>query len=63
MNYESQYIKNMTVALSINEVRTDMRSNTKCVAIYLDNKRIVSIGVNKSKTHPLLLKYNYHTNM
>ena len=61
MNYENLYIKHMTIAQSINEVRTDMRNNTKCVSIYLDNKRITSIGVNKSKTHPLLLKYNYHT--
>ena len=61
MNYENLYMKHITIAQSINEVRTDMRSNTKCVSIYLDNKRITSIGVNKSKTHPLLLKYNYHT--
>lgn len=60
MNYENLYIKNAHIAISINEARTDMRSTNKCVAIYLNDKIPVSIGINKSKTHPLLLKFNYH---
>ena len=61
MNYRNLYIKNMDIAKSINALRTDMRSYSKVIALYLYNKRIVSIGANKSKTHPLLLKLNYHT--
>ena len=59
MNYESCYVKNMLLAQSINEVREDMKPWQKCVAIYLNKKSIVSIGVNKSKTHPLLLTLGY----
>ena len=52
-----------TIAQGINEVRDDpnILSNKKYVALYIYNNKIVSIGVNKSKTHPLLLKYNYDT--
>ena len=51
--------KNLLIAKSINEVRGDVKSTKRCVAIYLYNKKIVTIGINKSKTHPLLLKFDY----
>ncbi len=51
----------MDVAKSINDTRDDMRSSTKCVALYLDGRKIVSVGINKTKTHPLLLKFQYNT--
>lgn len=59
MDYEKIYEKNIIIARAINETRENKRSGSKCVAIYLYNKRIVSIGTNKDKTHPLVLKYNY----
>ena len=59
MNFEHCYIKNMLLAQSINELRTEMRSNQKCVAIYLNKRIPICIGVNKCKTHPILLKFKY----
>ena len=59
MNYQNLFLKNMNIALAINEGRNDMRSYTKCVAIFLYKKRIISIGINKNKTHPILLKFSY----
>lgn len=59
LDYESLFIKNIKIAMAINEGRTDMRSTTKCVAIYMYKKKIVEIGMNKSKTHPMLLKFKY----
>ena len=53
--------RNLLIAKSINEVRGDVKSTKRCVAIFLYNKKIVTIGINKAKTHPLLLKFDYMT--
>lgn len=54
--------RNLIVAQSINEVRGDVKSTKRCIAIYLYNKKIVSIGINKAKSHPLLVKFEYDKN-
>lgn len=59
MIYKNVFLRYMEIARTINESRIDLRSCTKCVAIYTNKKRIISIGINKSKTHPILLKFKY----
>lgn len=59
VDYESIFLRHMKVAIAINESREHMRSTTKCVAIYTYNKKLVEIGINKSKTHPMLIKFQY----
>ena len=57
MDYNKLFDKNLIIAKTINEAREERKSGTKCVAIYLYNKKIVSIGINKNKTHPIIYKY------
>lgn len=59
MIYENYFIKHIEIAKAINETRIEMRSCSKCVAIYTNKKKIISIGINKCKTHPILLKFKY----
>lgn len=59
MIYENIFLKYMEIAKAINEGRIEMRSCSKCVAIYTHKKKIISIGINKCKTHPILLKFKY----
>ncbi len=54
------YLKHMELARNINKDRNEINpANQRCVALILYRKRIVSIGLNSSKTHPLIKKLGY----
>ncbi len=52
---EENYFKNKIIAYSINKDRI-MPSSLKCIAIFMDRNRVVTIGMNRKKTHPLIKK-------
>lgn len=54
------YERHRVIVEGINESRINEVPESKMfVALYLYKNRIVSIGMNKSKSHPLLLKFQY----
>ncbi len=59
MNYKENYYNNLAAAISINGNRSDIFCRQKFVAIYMLRNKIVTIGINKCKTHPLLYRYGY----
>ena len=60
-NLIDAYHNYRTIVEGINEGRTNIKDKKQCVALYVSGNRVVSIGLNKSKTHPLLLKFKYDT--
>jgi len=54
------YLHYRTIAETMNRARNDINpSNLRCVCVLLNRQRLVSIGVNKRKTHPLVKKLGY----
>ena len=58
-NLINQYNDYRTIVEGVNNGRIKMSNGKQYVALYISGNRIVSIGINKSKTHPLLLKFKY----
>lgn len=44
------------------EIESEINRRTRHFAFILKKNKIISIGRNKLKTHPNLIKYNYHKN-
>lgn len=54
------YLRHTDLARNINQDRPEINpSNLRCVCFMLYRQRIISIGLNSSKTHPMIKKLGY----
>lgn len=54
------YLHYQHIAKAINETRDINPSNLRCVCVLLNKHRLVAMGVNKHKTHPIIKTLGYN---